>query len=432
MKDGPISRRKAIRRLLDAARPPEPVALSPMDCVGLVAAADISAGCDVPERASSVRDGYAVRSADITASSGGRPTVLRVTHTVRAESGANRPVEPGTTARVLTGGMIPPGADAVLAQEDVTSQGCAKPDPCRAPDIPIIPIIPEIPECIEVREPVRPGWFVRAAGGEIARGHTIVRQGCEITPQAAAVMIRTRIETVPVHPRPCARVVALGSELSDPTFSNAPGGDSPTARFPADNLVMASGLLARCGLERIETGVLPDSEERLVALLSSPDLPEIVITTGGTGRSERDFARVGARRAGFVTLFDSLDIRPGRNMFAAHRGNTLLFGLPGPPAAVFACFHAVILPAVRCLRGLAEPAQPLTARLDTAISTRPGGEWLALCSLKRAGACMTATPLTGPDSPPMLAMALAHGAVVLEGGEALLPGDEVEALTTLY
>jgi len=226
--------------------------------------------------------------------------------------------------------------------------------------------------------------------------------------------------------------VALGSELSDPTLAHAHDSGSPTARFPADNLVMASGLLARCGLERIETGVLPDNEERLVALLSSPDLPEIVITTGGTGRSERDFARVGARRAGFVTLFDSLDIRPGRNMFAAHRDNTLLFGLPGPPAAVFACFHAVILPAVRRLRGLAEPVQPLTARLDTAISTRPGGEWLALCSLKRVGACMTATPLTGPDSPPMLAMALAHGAVVLAGNAAMLPGDEVEVLTTLY
>lgn len=416
MKDGPISRRKAIRRLLDAARPPEPVALSPMDCVGLVAAADISAGCDVPERASSVRDGYAVRAADIAASSRARPTLLRVTHTVRAESGASRPVEPGTTARVLTGGMIPPGADAVLAQEDVAVRECG----------------PDIPERIQVREPVRPGWFVRPAGGEIAHGDTIVCQGREITPQAAAVMIRTRIESVPVHPRPCARVVALGSELSDPTLADAPDSGNPAARFPADNLVMASGLLARCGLERVETGVLPDSEERLVALLSSPDLPEIVITTGGTGRSERDFARVGARRAGFATLFDSLDIRPGRNMFAAHRGTTLLFGLPGPPAAVFACFHAVILPAVRRLRGLAEPAHPLTARLDTAIATRPGGEWLALCSLRRDGACMTATPLTGPDSPPMLAMALAHGAVVLAGGAAMLPGDEVEVLTTLY
>lgn len=416
LKDGPISRRRAIRRLLDAARPPEPVALSPMDCVGLVAAAEITAGCDVPERASSVRDGYAVRAADIAASSGARPTLLRVTHTVRAESAASRPVEPHTTARVLTGGMIPPGADTVLAQEDVTIRECA----------------PESPECIAVREPVRPGWFVRAAGGEIARGDTIVCQGRAITPQAAAVMIRTRIESVPVHPRPCARVVALGSELADPTLADAHDCGNPAARFPADNLVMVSGLLARCGLERVETGVLPDNEERLVALLSCPDLPGIVITTGGTGRSERDFARVGARRAGFATLFDSLDIRPGRNMFAAHRDNTLLFGLPGPPAAVFACFHAVILPAVRRLRGLAEPVQPLTARLDTAISTRPGGEWLALCSLKRVGACMTATPLTGPDSPPMLAMALAHGAVVLEGGGAMLPGDEVEVLTTLY
>jgi molybdopterin molybdotransferase len=404
MSDGPISRGRAIRRLLDAARPPEQASLPPMDCVGLAAAADVAAGCDVPERACSVRDGYAVRTEDLAGSGPARPARLRVTQTVCAESGSALPVGPGEAARVLTGGLLPPGADAVLAEEDVEQEG----------------------DAILVDGPVRPGWYVRAAGGEIGRGDVIVRTGCEISPQAAAVMIRTRVARVQVHPMPRARVLSLGSELSDPAD---PAHADPAARFPADNLVLASGLLARCGLREVETGVLPDSEARLVETLSRQDLPDIVVTTGGTGRSERDFARTGALQAGFVTLFDSLDIRPGRNMFAARRANTLLFGLPGPPAAVFACFHAVVLPAVRRLRGLADPAAPLTARFETGLSARPGGDWLVLCSLRRRGAELLATPLTGKDTPPMLAMGLAHGVAVLAGGDAVLPGDEVEILS---
>lgn len=392
-----------------------------MECAGLVAAADVAATCDVPERASSVRDGYALRSADIATAHTGRPVALRVTHTVRAESDATRPVEPGTAARVLTGGMLPPGADAVLAEEDVTAQGCGH-TPC--------PTHGDA-ECIAVSGPVRPGWFVRAAGGEIARGDVFVSQGREITPQAVAVMLRTQVASAWVHPAPRARVVALGSELSDPTHAKHGDPTHPLARFPADNLVLTSGLLARCGLGTIETGVLPDDEDRLAALLAADDLPQLVLTTGGTGRSERDFARAGARRAGFETLFDSLDIRPGRNMFAARRDTTLLIGLPGPPTAVFACFHAVVLPVVRRLRGLAHTA-PVTARLDAPLSTRPGGEWLAPCILGRDGAHLHASILAGKTTPPMLATGQADGVAVMPGGEAMLAGDEVEVLTTLF
>nr|WP_285905873.1 molybdopterin-binding protein [Pseudodesulfovibrio sp. SB368] len=406
--------------MIDAARPTTPTAMAPMECAGLVAAADVAAACDVPERASSVRDGYALRAADIAAATTGRPVVLRVTHTVRAESDALRPVEPGTAARVLTGGMLPPGADAVVAEEDVAHGGGHAPRPTHGDA-----------ECIEVRAPVRPGWFVRAAGGEIARGDVFVSQGREITPQAVAVMLRTQVASAWVHPAPRARVVALGSELSDPTHAKHGDPTHPLARFPADNLVLTSGLLARCGLGAIETGVLPDDEERLTALLAAEDLPELVLTTGGTGRSERDFARAGARRTGFETLFNSLDIRPGRNMFAARREATLLIGLPGPPTAVFACFHAVVLPLVRRLRGLTDPAA-VTARLDAPLSTRPGGEWLAPCILGRDGAHLRASVLAGKTTPPMLATGLANGVAVMPGGEAMLAGDEVEVLTTLF
>jgi len=401
-----VSRSRAIRRLLKNIRLRETVLASPHEAIGLIASHDICAYCDVPEQACSVRDGYALRTENIEKASPMEPVKLAVTQIIRAESRQANSVNNECAARVLTGGLVPPCADAVLAEEDVEING----------------------DNIFVRTPVRPGWFVRTAGGEIAQGDIIVRQGEVITPQAAAVMIRTRVSSVQVHPTPTTRVISLGSELSDPTCC---GEECNTARFPADNLVLASGLLKQAGTEVTEKGVLPDIEGCLVEVLSCDDLPDIVITTGGTGRSERDFARSSAREAGFNTIFDHVDIRPGRNMFAAHKGDTLLFGLPGPPAAVFACFHAIVLPIIRALRGLKERDQ-LKARVKEGISSRPDGDWVVLCSLAQEGAEIIATPLSGKDVPPMLAIGLADGVAILSGGTSILPGGDVDIHSTQY
>ena len=401
-----ISRSRAIRRLLKLVRPREAVLVSPHEAVGLIASHNVCAYCDVPEQPCSLRDGYALRTADIEKSGPIKPVTLTVTHTVRAESIDSAPVEPGTTARVLTGGIVPDGADAVLAEEDVVIDG----------------------DTIQVRTPVRSGWFVRPAGGEIKQETIIVRAGEIITPQAAAVMIRTRVSSIHARPKPTARVISVGSELSDPCC----GDECDTARFPADNLIVSKGLLEQSGMEITEIGVLPDNLDRLVSVLSSDNLPDLIITTGGTGRSERDFARTGAKQAGFTTIFNHVDLRPGRNMFAAHKDNTLLFCLPGPPGAVFACFHAIILTAIRRLRGLPDLETPIMARLENGISAKPGGQWLLFCSLAIEGATIVATPLINKDTPPMLAMAHADGIAILSGGDSVLPGGEVEIVSTRF
>ncbi|XXJ21467.1 molybdopterin molybdotransferase MoeA [Desulfovibrio caledoniensis] len=405
----PISRKDAVRKLLRRARPAEVRPAPPMDGVGLAAGLDVAALCDVPEHACSVRDGYAVRSQDVARAKPMAPVRLEVKGCLRAESADPDTLEPGTAVRVLTGGPVPPGADAVYAEEDVREEEGH----------------------ILAAEPVRSGWFVRAAGGEIAAGTVITPAGNEITPQAAAVMTRTRVDSILVHPRPRARLMALGSELAkpglDPVELPAPG----TARFPADNLVLLKGLFEAAGAAVEQTGVIPDDRDRLVSVLSGPDLPEIIVTTGGTGNSERDFAYEAALEAGFEPLFKRIDIRPGRNMFAAARADSLLFGLPGPPAAGHACFHAVILPVIRTLRGLPEPKQR-TARFTQAINARPGSEWLVQCRLEIEGATLTATPLAGKTVPPMHGLARAHGLAVLQSGQTLTPGDEAEILTTLF
>jgi len=415
MSEAIVSRSRAVKLLLQIARPLKAVAVSPFEAVGLIPSSDISAFCNVPEQPCSVRDGYALRAEDIEKASFLRPVRLAVTQIVRAESKTPDCIEPGDAARVLTGGLIPPGADTVLAEEDVELDVEAEAETDE--------------ETITIRTPARKGWFVRAAGGEIDMGAVIGETGTVITPQAAAVMIRTRVSSVMAHPKPRVRVLSLGSELSNPICCDE---DCDTARFPADNLVLTRGLLEQSGGHVTETGVVPDNEDTLVKILSQDGLPDIVITTGGTGRSERDFARIGAKRSGFTTIFDRVDIRPGRHMFAARRDDTLLFCLPGPPAAVFACFHATILPVIRRMRGLPDQTEPIMARFEKGLSAKPGSEWLVQCALAFKGSHIVATPLAGKEVPPMLGMAKAHGLAVLQSGDAIIPGDETEILSTMF
>lgn len=405
MSESTVSRDRALRRLSKIGRPLEAVLSSSLESIGLISAEKCLALKNVPDCATSLRDGFALRTSDIEESGPMKKIRLKVTQTVRAESCHVENVEPGTAARVLTGGIIPPGADGVLAEEDVEIDG----------------------DEIVVTTPTRSGWFVRPVGGEIAEGATIVNPGEVITPQAAAVMVRTGTKAIRVQPRPSAWSFALGSELSDPTRPDEP----KRGRFPADNLILTSGLLYESGVDVAHGTVLPDEENLLVEALTAENLPSIILTTGGTGSSERDFARSSALEAGFETLFDHVDIRPGRNMFAAHKEGTLLFGLPGPPAAVFACFHGIVLPAIRMLRGLGD-RPPVMAMLENGISARPGGQWLFSCELEHKGASLVATPLIGKEVPPMQATARAHGVAVVVGGDSVLPGGEIEILSTKY
>ena len=407
MHDRTASRRLALQRLVEFAGPGEPVSVRPHEGVGLVLAETARAACAVPEAACSLRDGYAVRWEDVRAASAASPVRLTIAQTVHAESAPTSSLGPGECARILTGGRLPAGGDAVAPEEDVT-QGDATKDG----------------GTILVQQPLRPSCFVRATGDEIEQGAAVINAREVVTPQAAAVLARSRAAAIRVFPRPTASVLALGSELFDP-FDATPSSDE--TRFPADNLVLLSGLLEKGGVEVRSAHILPDVRDLLTTALTVDDLPDVVITTGGTGRSERDFARSGAERAGFEMVVDHVDIRPGWNMFVARRDGTLLFCLPGPPAAGFACFHAVILPTLRRLRGAPEPLTPAMARLTSGLSAKPGGEWLVPVELRWAGSVREASPMVR-DLPAMLAMARADALAVIPPSSAISAGEDVEIL----
>jgi molybdopterin molybdotransferase len=406
------SRAQAVALLLRSAPPPAPLGLPPWLAVGCVAGADIRAESGVPECAVSLRDGYALRAEDSIAASAETPLRLPVQGRLTADARQPDPLAPGTAVRILTGAPLPPGADAVIPFEALA----APPGPQD--------------QAILLSEAAEKHAFILPQGGDLPAGSDLARAGKRLTPQACAVLTRARVEELPAHPRPSFAMFGLGSELAAP----APHGDPE--RIPADNVVLVTNLLRAWGMDPAHCGVLPDDLAAVTTALretvETAPRPALIVTTGGTGRSERDYARKAAEQAGFETLFTGVDVRPGKNAFAALRRdagkpNVLLLGLPGPPAAVFACLHGLGLPLARHLCGLAPHAE-LRAALRTGLRTRRGSEWLLPCSLSLADGLLTVVALHGDEWPSLRALAEAHAVAVLPPDSELLPGERLELL----
>ncbi|WP_022661513.1 molybdopterin molybdotransferase MoeA [Paucidesulfovibrio longus] len=406
------TRAQAVALLLRSAPRPAPLRLPPWQAVGRVAAADLRAEIGVPECAVSLRDGYALRAEDTGAASAETPLRLATQGRLTADARQPQALARGKAVRILTGAPLPPGADAVIPFENLA-------EPPGPQD-----------QAILLSEPAQQHAFILPQGGDLPAGSLLARSGTRITSQAGAVLTRARVEELPVHPRPAFAMFGLGSELAAP----APHGDPD--RIPADNVVLVANLLRSWGLEAAHCSVLPDDLAAVTAALRETvefnPRPALIVTTGGTGRSERDYARKAAEQAGFKTLFAGLDVRPGKNAFAALRrdagkANVLLLGLPGPPAAVFACLHGLALPLARQLCGL-PPDAGLRAALRTGLRTRRGSEWLLPCSLNLADGQLAAVPLHGDEWPSLRALAEAHAVAVLPPDSELRPGQCLELL----
>ncbi|MGE4504897.1 MAG: molybdopterin-binding protein [Desulfovibrionaceae bacterium] len=405
-----LNRAGAVRLLLERAEPPAAVSCAPEEALGLVLAEAASAECDVPEFAVSLRDGYALRAADIAGACPERPVRLPVGGRLTAESLPGMELPRGGAVRVLTGGPVPPGANVVVAEEHVSLEEGAVAFTACAPE----------------------RGNVLGRGADLPSGMVLGGAGEEIDPGLAAVLVRARVRRVAVLPRPCCAVFGLGSELSDP-YAGRAAAAVESGRMPGDNLVQMTGLLTRAGGRVVSRGVLPDDAGAIAAALAElfpgGAGPSLVLTSGGTGRSERDLARRAALRAGFELLFDGVEVRPGFGMFAAVRSvegrASLLLGVPGPPGAVFGCLHAVLPPLLRALRGLAQEP-PERVRLEAPLASRFDCEWLVPCMLRRAPDGLLATPLE--QGSPLAALARARGVVAVPPGAALRAGDEAELL----
>ena len=332
-----LTLQEALDRLLAAARPiRETETLSTLDAAGRVLAAAQTSQLDVPPADNTQMDGYALRAADCSGD-----IVLHVSQRIPAGH-VPQPLQPGTAARIFTGAMIPPGADAVVMQEQ-----------CEA-----------VEGGVRVKHSPKSGEWIRRAGEDIRTGSTILPAGTRLTPQALGLAASVGLASLPVVRRPRVAVFFTGEELAMPGEPLKPGAIYNSNRYTL------RGLLRQLGCEVTDFGIVPDSlAATRETLRRAADGHDLIITSGGVSVGEEDHIKPAVEAEGRLNMWQ-IAIKPGKPLAfgeidRAEGEPTFFLGLPGNPVSSFVTFLLFVRPFILRLTGVTDVApRAYTLRAD--------------------------------------------------------------------
>ena len=315
---------------------------------GRVLAADCIAPLQVPPLDNSAMDGYAVRSAEVAQAG----TVLPVSQRIPAGQ-VGTALQVGTVARIFTGAPLPPGADAIVMQEDCTVLDDGR---VRFDAVP------------------QPGQFVRRAGQDIALGSTALQAGLRLTPAALGLAASLGLAQLPVARRPRVALFSTGDGLALPG-SIAPQDLPPGHIFNSNRYVLAS-LLQRWGCEVVDGGILPDDRVAThAALAQAAQDCDLLVTSAGVSVGEEDHVRPVVEQLGALSLW-KIAMKPGKPFAFGHvrrsggdpaAGRAHFIGLPGNPVSSLITALVLLRPFVLALQGASvvqPPAHWLTADFE--------------------------------------------------------------------
>jgi molybdopterin molybdotransferase len=319
---------EALARVLAGAKPlpAEPAALT--EAYGRVLAADIAALRTQPPADVSAMDGYAVRAADVAQV----PVTLRIVGEVAAGHPFEDTVGPGEAARIFTGGVLPPGTDAVVIQEHTTRQG----------------------DTVVVAASADKGRHVRLEGLDFKRGAVLLAKGRRLSDRDLALAAAMNHPSLPVHRRAKVAVLATGDELVMP--GAAPG----FGEIVYSNGYATMALARREGCDVVDLGIVPDRlAETAAAVRRARDIgADLLVTSGGASVGDYDLVQKALAAEGLALSFWKVALRPGRPMMHGRLGTMHVLGLPGNPASAYVCGVLFLVPLIRRLagRGDVEPA----------------------------------------------------------------------------
>ncbi|HKA55720.1 MAG TPA: gephyrin-like molybdotransferase Glp, partial [Candidatus Binatia bacterium] len=294
-----------------------------LQAVGRVLAEEVRSEREVPPFANSAMDGYAVRWDDVHDAGAEQPIALDVLEVIQAGAMPTQTVTAGTASKIMTGAVIPPGADTVIRVEDTEEQGGR----------------------VWVKRPERPGTHIRAGGEDIRRGQVVLGNGRVLRPADIGLLASVGRSTALVRQRPRVAILSTGNELVEVDEALRPG------QIVNSNAYTLAAAVQEAGGQPVPLAIARDTLEEIRAALSEAVRHDVVLSTGGVSVGDFDFVKAAMDELGIRRLFWQVAQRPGKPLTFGLLRERPYFGLPGNPVSALVCFYLYVRPALGRMMG---------------------------------------------------------------------------------
>ena len=388
-----ITPSKALAIVLETVRPAK-ITSAPLDkALGACLAQDVRADRDLPPTDRSAMDGFALRAGDIAK----HPQKLPLVGEVAAGQSCKLKLAPGTCVRILTGAIVPPGADTVVRLEDTAEDG----------------------EWVTFLKPAKAGLNIRRRGEEVSKGRVVLSKGTVLGPAQIGLCASVGVASPRVHARPRVSILCTGQELRQAGESVRPH------QLRDSNGPTLQAALKEAGYEGAPHEIVLDDLRTITARLRKAlSGHDVVIFTGGVSVGKYDFVPEVIKRIGARVRFHGVSMKPGRpQLYATVSGNRHIFGLPGNPLSVLTGFHELVLPGLRRMSGVPAGSCRPRVRLPLARSVRVKGGRMRFMPARIVAGKMGAQvmPIPSRGSADLVSGAQADGVYTLPRGAEELP-----------
>ncbi len=355
--------------------------------LGRTLADDVLASTDLPFFDNSAMDGYAIRTADLSASA------LKVVGEIVAGSASQQVLQAGQAMRIMTGGQVPEGADAVVPYEGTDDDGSE-----------------DMPEKVTLQQTVSPGANIRRRGEDVRRGDSLLEAGHILRPQDLGLLAGFGMGMVRVIRAPRVAVMSTGDELLTPEQALVPG------KIRDMNSYSLRGMVQAVGAEPLYMGIVQDDYAALQNALQRAveNGADVILSSAGVSVGTRDLVRRVLEDMGNIDFW-RVKMRPGKPLAYGHVRGVPYFGLPGNPVSSLASFEVFVRPALLKLLGQPWVVKTVDVVLGEDFES-DGRESYIRVTLSREGERLVAHSTGTQSSGAISSLVKAHGLLIIPAG----------------
>jgi molybdopterin molybdotransferase len=388
-----ISVEKAKKLILKNTQALAPSIVDVIDSLGSILSENVISPVVLPPFDQSAMDGFAIKFSDHVQNKN-----IKVIGEVAAGKFFSKTIASGQAVRIFTGAPVPSDTDTVIMQEKVSIKNGD----------------------LSINDPgLFRGANVRMAGSQIGKGKKALAKGTVITPGGVGYLTAMGVTSVKTISAPRITIIVTGSELKKP------GEILKKGQIHESNSYTLQAALRSIHLAAQKTVWVQDHEQKVIdAIKKAISNSDMVLITGGVSVGDYDFVGSSLEKLGVENIFYKVKQKPGKPLFFGKHNKTLIFGLPGNPAAVLTCFYEYVFMAIRAMQGRKETS--LKKIILPIAKDHPKKKGLAFF-LKGQQSGNSVNPLDGQQSYILSSFALADSIIFLpEEAENIKKGDSVE------